>query len=135
MPSPNPADLLGRDPVLHIDPTINGRQLDEPFRRGCPVTAPVRSARASRDRLRVGLVAPPWVEVPPTGYGGIESMVDALARGLAGRGHDVRLFTVGSSTCPVDRGWIHAEPPGRIGADVAGLRHALAAYEQLQGCE
>ena len=26
--------------------------------------------------MRVGLIAPPWVPVPPVAYGGIERMVD-----------------------------------------------------------
>jgi glycosyltransferase involved in cell wall biosynthesis len=73
--------------------------------------------------------------VPPPAYGGIESMIDALARGLAARGHEARLFTVGSSTCAVRRGWLHAEPPERIGSDLAGLCHAMAAYEWLADCD
>jgi glycosyltransferase involved in cell wall biosynthesis len=84
--------------------------------------------------LTIGLVAPPWVPVPPPAYGGIELVIDVLARGLRARGHRVWLFTVGSSTCPVDRRWVLAEPPERIGDDLAGLTHALAAYDVLAGC-
>ena len=53
--------------------------------------------------MRIGIIAPPWLPIPPTGYGGIEAMVDGLARGLSHVGHDVRLFTVAESTCPVRR--------------------------------
>jgi len=81
--------------------------------------------------MRIGLVAPPWVTVPPTRYGGTESVVDNLARGLADRGHTVRLFTVGSSTCPVDRQWLFDEPVGPIGAGELEAAHVLAAYESL----
>jgi glycosyltransferase involved in cell wall biosynthesis len=81
--------------------------------------------------MRIGLVAPPWVAVPPTRYGGTESVVDNLARGLADRGHTVRLFTVGSSTCPVDRRWLFDEPVGPIGAGELEAAHVLAAYESL----
>jgi hypothetical protein len=50
--------------------------------------------------MRIGLIAPPWLPVPPPGYGGTEVVIDNLARGLQSLGHDVRLFTVGDSTCP-----------------------------------
>ncbi len=42
--------------------------------------------------LRVALTADPELPVPPRLYGGIERIVDMLARGLAARGHDVTLF-------------------------------------------
>ena len=41
--------------------------------------------------LRVALVADPMLPVPPKLYGGIERIIDMLARGLADRGHDVML--------------------------------------------
>lgn len=50
--------------------------------------------------LRVGLVAPPFERVPPTGYGGTERVVHALALELARRGHDVTLFGTGDSVVP-----------------------------------
>ena len=53
--------------------------------------------------MRIGLITPPWIPVPPPGYGGTEEVIDNLARGLTALGHDVRLFTVGESTCPVPR--------------------------------
>lgn len=52
--------------------------------------------------LRIALTADPEIPVPPEFYGGIERIVDMLARGLAARGHNVTLFanpqsnTVGS---------------------------------------
>jgi glycosyltransferase involved in cell wall biosynthesis len=89
----------------------------------------------SKRVLTIGMVAPPWVPVPPPAYGGIELAIDVLARGLAARGQRVRLFTVGSSTCPVRREWVLPEPPDRIGDDLDGLTHALAAYEALADCD
>jgi glycosyltransferase involved in cell wall biosynthesis len=56
-----------------------------------------RSQRAQR--LRIGVIAPPWLPVPPTGYGGIERVVAVLVDGLVASGHDVTLFAApGSST-------------------------------------
>jgi glycosyltransferase involved in cell wall biosynthesis len=65
--------------------------------------------------MRIGLVAPPWVPVPPTKYGGTESVLDNLARGLVDRGHEVVLYTVGTSTCPVEKRWLFDQPVGPIG--------------------
>lgn len=42
--------------------------------------------------LRVAITADPYLPVPPRWYGGIERVVDLLARGLTARGHDVTLF-------------------------------------------
>lgn len=84
-----------------------------------------------RTRLRVGLIAPPWVAVPPPLYGGTEVVLDHLARGLTEAGHDVELFTTGDSTCPVRRHWIHPAAVGTTAALIAELGHVQAAYEQF----
>jgi glycosyltransferase involved in cell wall biosynthesis len=49
-------------------------------------------------KLRIALVAPPLLPVPPTRYGGLERIVAVLADGLLERGHDVTLFAPGDST-------------------------------------
>ena len=59
--------------------------------------------------MRIAQVSPPWLAVPPKGYGGIEWVVALLADGLVDRGHDVTLVGAGNSatrarfvpTCPV----------------------------------
>ncbi|MDX6766269.1 MAG: glycosyltransferase [Candidatus Methylacidiphilales bacterium] len=50
--------------------------------------------------MKILLTADPGIPVPPTGYGGIERIIDALARGLVGRGHAVALVAHPDSTCP-----------------------------------
>jgi glycosyltransferase involved in cell wall biosynthesis len=42
--------------------------------------------------LRIAITVDPYLPVPPRLYGGIERIVDLLARGLEARGHDVTLF-------------------------------------------
>lgn len=42
--------------------------------------------------MRIALTADPELPVPPLHYGGIERIVDMLARGLAARGHEVTVF-------------------------------------------
>ncbi len=81
--------------------------------------------------MRIGLIAPPWVPVPPVGYGGTEVVLDNLARGLQDLGHDVRLFTVGESTCPVWREWLYQTAVEPMGTSIEEAAHVLAAYEAL----
>ncbi len=81
--------------------------------------------------MRIGLIAPPWVPVPPPAYGGTEVVIDNLARGLQELGHEVRLFTIGESTCPVPREYLYSAPAEPIGLDVPEAAHVLAAYEAL----
>ena len=67
--------------------------------------------------MRIGLIAPPWIPVPPPGYGGTEAVVGDLARGLDARGHDVVLFTVVESTSPVQVRSLYPTAVGPMGAD------------------
>lgn len=84
--------------------------------------------------MRIALIAPPWTPIPPPLYGGIELVVDQMARGLVAAGQDVTLFTTGDSTCPVPKAWAleHAEGM-RIGMAVPELRHVVHAYEAVSG--
>jgi glycosyltransferase involved in cell wall biosynthesis len=86
--------------------------------------------------MRIALIAPPWTPVPPALYGGIELVVDRLARGFAAAGHDVLLFTTGDSTCPVPRKWVLERAEGeRIGMAVPEIRHVMAAYDEVAGAD
>jgi glycosyltransferase involved in cell wall biosynthesis len=62
--------------------------------------------------MRIAQVSPPWVAVPPRGYGGIEWIVTDLADGLTGRGHDVTLFATGDSTTRARLEYAFEEAPG-----------------------
>jgi glycosyltransferase involved in cell wall biosynthesis len=85
--------------------------------------------------VQIGLIAPPWIPVPPPGYGGTEAVIDNLARGLTALGHDVRLFTVGESTCPVPRRWLYRSPAEPMGDRFREAAHVLAAYQALAGAD
>jgi glycosyltransferase involved in cell wall biosynthesis len=52
--------------------------------------------------MRIAIIAPPHVPVPPPAYGGTEAVLHALAAGLQAEGHDVLLVATGDSTCPVE---------------------------------
>jgi glycosyltransferase involved in cell wall biosynthesis len=86
--------------------------------------------------MRIGLIAPPWVAVPPPAYGGTEMVVDALARGYSSAGHDVTLYSTADATCPVERRWTYEQGRGdQIGNMAVEARHVLDAYEALAGSD
>jgi len=83
--------------------------------------------------VRICVIAPPWVPVPPPRYGGTEAVLDTLVRGLQAAGHDVLLATTGDATSVVDTTWTFAESVGvGVGGSAAELRHVLHAYEQAR---
>jgi glycosyltransferase involved in cell wall biosynthesis len=84
--------------------------------------------------MRIGVIAPPWIAVPPLAYGGTEVVVDALVRGLSALGHEVLLCASGDSTCPVER-WsvFDAAQTERMNETGVELAHVLGAYERLEG--
>ena len=84
--------------------------------------------------MRIAIIAPPWVAVPPLAYGGTEAVIDGLARALQSAGHDVLLFATGDSTCPVQSSWVFA---AAVGVDAARpateLHHVVNAYDWIAG--
>ncbi|WP_104173850.1 glycosyltransferase family 4 protein [Arthrobacter sp. Y81] len=83
--------------------------------------------------MRIGIVAPPWIPVPPPSYGGTESVVHTLAVGLAEAGHDVVLAASGDSTCPVPRVPNLSESSGLcMDSGRQEILHVLRAYEAMQ---
>ena len=48
--------------------------------------------------MKIAIVSPVMVTVPPKKYGGIELIIDELARGLAQKGHQITVFCCGEST-------------------------------------
>ncbi len=53
--------------------------------------------------MRIALIAPPFISVPPKKYGGTELFIANLAVGLKALGRDVVVYTNGESTVPVER--------------------------------
>jgi glycosyltransferase involved in cell wall biosynthesis len=83
--------------------------------------------------LRIALVAPPWYEVPPEGYGGIEQVVGALANGLIARGHKVFLLAAGDdrTDATLIRTFDEPQELGAPDAATIGLVHAARTAEVL----
>ena len=89
--------------------------------------------------MRIGIIAPPWIPIPPTAYGGIESFIDTLARALHDAGQDVVLAASDDSTSPgaAARG-LRALGSGEDGGDgaraaapAASVRRALADVDVI----
>jgi len=79
--------------------------------------------------VRVCLIAPPWIAVPPPAYGGTEAVIDTLARGLQADGHEVVVFTTGDSRSEVPIAWVHPEALGTTGRmPAAELHHVTAGH-------
>lgn len=57
--------------------------------------------------MRIGLIAPPFISVPPKDYGGTELFIAQLAEGLQQRGIDVVVYTNGESTVDVEKRWMY----------------------------
>lgn len=87
--------------------------------------------------MKIAIVVPPWFEVPPQGYGGIEVLVGLLADGLVDKGHQVTLFTVSSSKTKAHmfkvfdeemRFYLDAPPSSFLNT---ALTHSLASYLEI----
>ncbi len=62
--------------------------------------------------MRIAQICPPWLAVPPKGYGGIEWVVSLIADGLAEAGHDVTLFATGDSVTTARLEYVFERAPG-----------------------
>ena len=47
--------------------------------------------------MKIAMIVPPWIKLPPKGYGGIEVVVSLLTDRLVEKGHSVTLFSVGTT--------------------------------------
>ena len=85
--------------------------------------------------LRIAMVAPPWFEIPPEAYGGIEDMVATLTNGLTARGHDVTLVAAGENGTEANFAPTFASTPDGLGGpDTMAIEvlHAQLTDERLR---
>ncbi len=80
--------------------------------------------------MRIALVAPPFIPVPPVRYGGTELFVAHLASGLARAGHDVVVYANGASHPAGELRWLYeaAEWPVASIGDAAIKETAHTAW-------
>ena len=80
------------------------------------------------------MVAPPWYEVPPLGYGGVEVIAGALVDALVTRGHDVTLFGAGARTGTSASRFVATDPKlqfARLGQLLPALVHTARVNKLL----
>ncbi|MHB1463540.1 MAG: glycosyltransferase family 4 protein [Thermoleophilia bacterium] len=81
--------------------------------------------------MKIGMLAPPWIKIPPAGYGGIEWVVHYITDELVERGHDVTLFATGDS---VTKARLVAafprEMPDRIGQTMYDVQQVMSCFRQ-----
>jgi len=87
--------------------------------------------------MRIAQIAPPWITVPPAGYGGTEWVVKYLCDGLAAAGHRVVLFASGDSQTPAELRALFPEPQTAMMALPSAMtsydaRHVSFALEQIR---
>lgn len=81
--------------------------------------------------MRIGVIAPPWLKVPPGRYGGTENVLDGLCRALHAMGHDVILVAPMGSRCPVPMISLRVSTDLSMGHALVEVPYTLAAYAAL----
>jgi len=101
----------------------------EPAVRPAPV--------APADRLRIAVVAPPWFELPPNGYGGTETVVAGLVDQLVARGHEITLIASGRHRTAAQHFVpMYDVPPSHLlGSPMPEVQAAAAAAAALEGAD
>jgi glycosyltransferase involved in cell wall biosynthesis len=78
------------------------------------------------------MISPPWIAVPPNGYGGIEWVVSLLTEELVARGHEVTLFASGGSRTKGELVSVFDDPPtAHMHQNVPDARHAQRAIGEI----
>jgi glycosyltransferase involved in cell wall biosynthesis len=91
-----------------------------------------RAERTKDPRLRIAMLAPPWIPVPPPGYGGIEFVVALLCDALVEAGHDVELFCApGSSSTARVHPLLAEAHPEQIERSLFEADHVARAFAAI----
>jgi glycosyltransferase involved in cell wall biosynthesis len=87
--------------------------------------------------MRVALVAPPFITVPPKKYGGTELFVAELAVALQNEGIDVMVYTNGESTVEAPTRWFYEKADWplseEVEASLKGLNHSAWSMKDAAG--
>jgi glycosyltransferase involved in cell wall biosynthesis len=91
---------------------------------------PAPSREPVEHTFRIAMLAPPWIPIPPPGYGGIEEVVALLCDALVERGQDVELFCApGSSSKANVRPLLPVSHPESIERSLFEADHVGRAFE------
>jgi len=87
--------------------------------------------------MRIALIGPPFIEIPPRRYGGTELFIGNLATALHARGHDVTVYGNGESNLPCPTKWRYAKAEWPIQdamrAQLKNTDHAAWAIRDAAG--
>ena len=93
---------------------------------------PAARGPAAAAPLRIAMLAPPWISVPPPGYGGVEEVVSVLTEALVKRGHAVTLFCApGSVSNATVVTLLDAPHPDEIERSLYEVDHVARAFEAI----
>lgn len=82
--------------------------------------------------LHVAMLAPPWISVPPPGYGGVESVVGVLTEALVRRGNAVTLFCApGSESSARVVSLLDESHPDEIERSLYEVDHVARAFQEI----
>ncbi len=90
--------------------------------------------------MRIAIIAPPFICVPPRQYGGTERFIAQLAKGVKRRGFDVVVYTNGESTVEVEKRWLYEREQwpleGEIYDNLKDINHTTwAIRDAVQECQ
>jgi len=90
--------------------------------------------------MRIALIAPPFIKIPPRFYGGTELFIANLAEGLKKFGHDVVVYANGESNVGVEVRWLYPEHEWPIkGGSCENLKEinhtAWAVHDASESCD
>ncbi len=84
--------------------------------------------------MKIAILAPPYLPIPPSLYGGTERIVSLLTEGLVKRGHEVTLFASGDSKTKAKLSSVFETSLGNSGFDKGNndkpLLHYQACYDR-----
>lgn len=90
--------------------------------------------------MRIALIAPPFIPVPPRIYGGTELFIAYLAEGLKKHEMEVVVYSNGQSTVAVEKRWLYEKPQwpieGELYANLKDINHtAWAVRDACADCD
>jgi glycosyltransferase involved in cell wall biosynthesis len=82
--------------------------------------------------MRVAMLAPPWIPVPPPGYGGIEQVIALMAAELTERGNSVTLFAApGTQSNARVLSPLEGPHPDEIEMSLYEVDHVASAFDRM----
>jgi glycosyltransferase involved in cell wall biosynthesis len=85
------------------------------------------------ESLRIAMLAPPGISVPPPGYGGVEWVVSALTEALVRQGHAVTLFCAPGSVSLAEVVPVLSKAhPDQIERSLHEADHVARAFDEIE---